>query len=374
MANTYSTRRTGWRYVSLLVLVAALFGGWSWFWYYATGKAQATVEGWRAREAKAGRIYACGSESFGGFPFRFEMNCAAASASFQSNQQPVEIKARNILVAAQIYQPTLLLSEFHGPLTVATPGQAPELVVNWKLFQSSVRGTPSAPERISLVLDKPVLDGVTNGNARTLLRADHIEIHGRLAEGSVLNQPVIEVALQLDGAVAPDLHPSMALPIDATIDTMLRGLNDFTPKPWHERFRQIQAAGGRIDVTQARVQQGETIAVGSGSVSINPNGRLQGQLRVTIAGLESFLKRIGAQQMVQTSPTVDKLAGALDRLSPGLGNMARQQVGANLSAGINMIGEQTTLEGQRAVTLPLRFDDGRTFLGPIPLGDAPALF
>jgi hypothetical protein len=374
MAITYSTRRTGWRYISLLVLVAALFGGWSWFWYYATGKAQATVEGWRSREAKAGRLYACGSESFSGFPFRFEMNCAAASASFQSNQQPVEIKAGGILVAAQVYQPTLLLSEFHGPLTVATPGQAPELVVNWKLFQSSVRGTPSAPERVSLVLDKPVLDGMTNGNARTLLRADHIEIHGRLAEGSVLNQPVIEVALRLDGAVAPNLHPAMAQPINATIDTMLRGLNDFTPKPWHERFRQIQAAGGRIDVTQARVQQGETIAVGSGSVSINPSGRLQGQLRVTIAGLEPFLKRIGAQQMVQTSPTVDKLAGALDRLSPGLGNVARQQVGANLTAGINMIGEQTTLEGQRAVTLPLRFDDGRTFLGPIPLGDAPALF
>jgi hypothetical protein len=39
-----------------------------------------------------------------------------------------------------------------------------------------------------------------------------------------------------------------------------------------------------------------------------------------------------------------------------------------------MIGEQTTLEGQRAVSLPLRFDDGRMFLGPIPLGDAPALF
>jgi hypothetical protein len=122
------------------------------------------------------------------------------------------------------------------------------------------------------------------------------------------------------------------------------------------------------------VQQGETIAVGSGTVSINPNGRLQGQLRVTVAGLEPFLKLIGAQQIVQTSPTVDKLAGALDRLSPGLGNMARQQVGANLSAGINMLGEQTTLEGQRAVTLPLRFEEGRMFLGPIPLGDSPALF
>ena len=374
MTTVYPARRTAWRYISLLLLAAALFGGWSWFWVAATGKAQATVEGWRAREAKAGRIYACGSESFGGYPFRFEMTCDAASALFQSNQPPVELKVRNILVAAQIYQPTLLLSEFHGPLTVAAPGQAPALVVNWKLFQSSVRGTPAAPERVSLVLDKPVVDSMSTGTARTLLRANHIEIPGRLAEGSVLSQPVIDVALRLDGAVAPDVHPALAQPVDAMIDTVLRGLNDFSSKPWSERFRQIQAAGGRIDVTQARVQQGDIIAVGSGSVSINPNGRPQGQLRVTIAGLESFLKLIGAQQIVQASPQVDKLAGVLDRLSPGLGNVARQQVGANLSAGINMIGEQTTLEGQRAVTLPLKFEDGRMFLGPIPLGDAPALF
>jgi hypothetical protein len=367
-------RRTGRRYLALLLLVVLAIGGWSWFWYAATEKAQATVDGWRAREAKAGRVYACGTESFGGYPFRFEMNCENASALFQSNQPPVEIKTRGILVAAQVYQPTLLISEFHGPLTVAAPGQSPELVVNWKLFQSSLRGPPRAPERVSLVLDKPAIDGVSNGSTRSLLRANRIEIHGRMAEGSAMDRPVIEVALRLDGAMAPELHPAAAQPVDARIDAVLRGLTDFSPKPWRERFRQMQADDGRIEVTQARVQQGETIAVGNGSVSINPSGRLQGQLRVTIAGLEPFLKLIGAQQIVQTSPTVDRLAGALDRLSPGLGNMARQQVGANLSAGINMIGEQTTLEGQRAVSLPLRFDDGRMFLGPIPLGDAPALF
>ena len=82
-----------------------------------------------------------------------------------------------------------------------------------------------------------------------------------------------------------------------------------------------------------------------------------------------FLEKIGAQRMVQNSPAVDRLAGALDRLSPGLGQAARQQAGANLSAGINMLGEQTTLEGRRAVTLPLRFTDGAAFLGPIPIGE-----
>jgi hypothetical protein len=369
-----TSSRTTRRYIALLILVVALIGGWSGFWYYAAGKAEATIEGWRAREAKAGRIYACGSQSVAGYPFRFELNCDAASALFQSSRPPVELKARGILVAAQVYQPTLLISEFQGPLTVAASGQPPSIVVNWKLFQSSVRGTPSAPERVSLVFDRPAIDTVNNGSAHTLLRANHAEIHGRMAEGSAASHPAIEIALRLEGAVAPDFRPAAMQPVDANIDLVLRGLGDFAPKPWHERFREIQAAGGSIEITQARIKQGDTLAAGSGSVSINPNGRLQGQLSTTIAGLEPFLKSIGAQQMVQNSPAVDKLAGALDRLSPGLGNAARQQVGANLSAGINMLGQKTTLDGLPAVTLPLRFDDGRIFLGPIPLGDAPALF
>ncbi|MCF8476531.1 MAG: DUF2125 domain-containing protein [Pseudolabrys sp.] len=362
------------RYIALLLLVILLFGGWSWFWHYASGQAAATLDGWRAREAEAGRLYACGSEGFGGFPFRFELNCDQASALFQSSRPPVEIKARGILVAAQVYQPTLLISEIHGPLTVAAPGRPPELVVNWKLFQSSVRGTPRAPERVSLVLDRPVVDRMVDGRAEMLWRADHAEIHGRLAEGSAADRPVIEVALRLNGALAPGLPAAAAQPVNANIDAVLRGLSDFSPKPWHERFRQMQADGGRIDVTQARVRQGETLATGSGSMSINPGGRLHGQLSVTIAGLEPFLKSIGAQRMVQNSKAVDKLAGALDRLSPGLGAVAREQVGANISAGINMLGQPATLEGKPAVTLPLRFDDGAIFLGPIPLGQTPPLF
>jgi hypothetical protein len=227
---------------------------------------------------------------------------------------------------------------------------------------------------VALVFDQPVVDRMNGGNRQNLLRAKHIEIHGRLAEGSVASNPVIEIATQLEQASAPELHPAAAKPIDANVTSILRGLNDFAPKPWSVRFREIQAAGGRIDITQARVQQGDILAVGGGSLSLNGNGRLEGELRVTIAGLEQFLAAIGAQQRVQTSPHMDKLVGVLDRLAPGLGDVARQQAGANISAGINMLGEQATLEGKRAVTLPLRFNDGAVFLGPIPIGNTPALF
>jgi len=363
------------RYIGTLILFLALVGGWSYLWYYATGKAEVAIDGWRAREAKAGRIYTCGSQSIGGYPFRIEVTCDKAAAGFRSNQPPVEIKISSILVAAQLYQPTLLISDFYGPLTIADLGHAPNIIVNWKLAQSSVRGTPSAPERISLVFDQPVVERINGNNRQSVLKAQHIEVHGRLAGGSVTNKPIIETVLRLRAAAAPELHPAAAMPIDADITTLLRGLNDFSPKPWSARFRELQAVDGRVDITQARVQQGDTIAVGDGTLSLNTSGRLQGQLRVTVANIEPFLAAVGTPQVVQNSPDMDRLSGALDRLLPGLGNVARQQAtSSNLSLGINLLGEQTTLEGKRAVTLPLRFDDGSVFLGPIWIGNTPAMF
>jgi hypothetical protein len=367
-------RRRRWRYIVLAVLIAALFGGWTWLWQYAAGQAQAAIDGWRAREAKAGRIYNCGSQSIGGYPFRIEVECLPASAEFRREQPPLEIRTNRVLVAAQVYQPNLLISEISGPLTIADLGRTPMIIADWKLGQSSVRGTPSSPERVSLVFDEPVVKLVSGDAERSLLRAGHVEVHGRIIGGSAADNPVIQIALQMVRASAPAFHPATLPPVDADVTAVMRGLGDFSPKPWNERFRELQRRGGRIDITEARVQQGDTVAIGSGSLSIDPNGQLSGELDVTIAGLDSFLRTIGAPQLVQRSPNMDKLAGVLDRLSPGLGDVAREQAGANLSAGIGMLGRPAELEGRQAVTLPLRLKDGTAYLGPIPLGPTPALF
>ncbi len=369
-----SRRRTRRRYFVLMALVLAAIAGWSWFWKYAAAKAEVAVEGWRAREARAGRIYKCGSQSIGGFPFRIEVNCDAASVEFRSNQPPVEVKTGGVLVVAQIYQPNFLISEFQAPLTIADLGQAPKVVANWKLGQSSVRGAPRSPERVSVVFDEPVINLVSDNHETDLLRAKRVELHGRIAEGSAADNPVIEVMLRFAQVSAPAFNSATVQPVDAEITGVLRGLGDFSPKHWAQRLRELQARGGRIDITQARIAQGDTIASGNGSLSIDSNGQLDGELSITVAGLEPFLVSIGAQQAVQKSPNMDKLVGMLDRLSPGLGEVARQQAGANLSLGINMLGKPATLEGRHAITLPLRFKDGAAYLGPIPLGSTPALF
>jgi hypothetical protein len=364
--------RSGRRYVILAFLVMLLVAAWIGIWKFAAVKAQQTIDGWRAREAAAGRVYSCGAQSIGGFPFRFEVDCDRAVVLLRSSKPPLEVKAAGLLAVMQVYQPTLLISEFTGPLSIAEPGHAPEFFANWTLAQSSLRGTPAAPERASIVFENANLDRMVGGARVNLLHAKRIELHGRIAEGSAAHNPVIEMILRLTQASAPGLHPAAVQPVDADITAVLRGLKDFAPKPWPDRLRELRASGGRIQITRARVEQGETVAVGSGALSLNDNGRLEGELQVTVAGLDPFLAAIGAQQMVQASPDMDKLAGALNRLVPGLGELARQQAGANVSAGVKMLGEETTLEGKPAVKLPLRFDDGAIFLGPIPIGKTPA--
>jgi hypothetical protein len=372
--HSIEPRRRGRRYLILLLIALAVSASWAWAWKYAAAQAQAAVEGWRVREAKAGRVYSCGAQSISGFPFRIELGCQRASAQLHNEGTALEIKTPSVVVAAQIYAPETLVSQFIGPMTVAVAGHPPFLSANWTYGESRITGTPRAPQSASLRFERPTIDRIADGKHESLASARRIELSSRIVSGSAADHPVIEFALRAERASAPGINRAAAPPIDADLTMVLRGLSDFSPAPWPLRWRQLQQAGGRIDITQARVKQGETLAVGKGSLSIDSKGQLAGQINVTVAGLEPFLAAIGAAKAVQQSHNMDKVAGFLDRLSPGLGDVARQQAGANLGAGITMLGQPATLDGRSAVTLPLRFADGTAYLGPIPLGPTPALF
>jgi hypothetical protein len=367
------SRRRLWPVFVPLALVVALAIAWTGLWFYAASAAEATLAGWREREAKSGRIYSCTKQTIGGYPFRFEVRCSDPGAELQGTVPPVTLKAADLLVVMQIYQPTLVISEFSGPLTIAEPGQPVSYVANWKLGQSSVRGTPAAPERLSVVVDQPTVDRIGAGANASVLKAARIELHGRMAEGSAAGNPVIELVLRLAAAAAPELHPLAAQPLDAEITATLRGLADFSPKPWPERFREIQARGGSIEIAKARVQQGEVIAVSAGTLRLTQRGGLDGQLNVTVVGIDKVLKTLDIDRIVSEGK-IGSAIGRLDRIMPGLGQLARQNAGPSIAIGLGAIGQNTTLEGKPAVTVPLRFSDGQVLLGPFPVGRTLPLF
>ena len=357
-------RSFGWLIPSLLLVIVA--AGWCAFWFYAAGRAEETIAGWTAREARSGRVYSCGDQGFGGFPFRIEFRCAGAKAELPQAQPPLTLTAPDILAAVQVYQPTLVLAEISGPVTIADPGQPPKMTANWSLAQVSLRGTPQAPQRISIVLDKPVLDRSEAGATERVFASGKTELHGRLASGSVNDKPVIDIAAKFVGATAPGLHPLATQPVDIDADTRIVGLNNFAPKSWTERFREIQQSGGRIEVRNARVRQGELVAVANGSLRLTAAGYLDGELAVTATGVEKIMSALGIDTLARSNSRSDRLGAALsliDKMAPGA-----------IAGAVSLLGEPAELEGRRASKMPLRFKDGVAMLGPFKLGQTAPLF
>jgi len=371
-----------WPVVLPICVVIALAAVWCGLWYYAAGVADRAMTGWMARETAAGRAYTCGSQTISGFPFRIEADCATAGATINSTQPPFAVSAKDVSVAAQVYHPTTLVGEISGPLAVAEPGQPPRFVANWTRARGSVSGLPPEPDSVSVTLDHPHVDQMSGANGTTVFTADHAEFLGRIVGGSAANNPVIDALVKFAAATTPTLHPLLAEPVQGEVEALFRGFKDLTPKPWPQRFREMQAAGGNIEITRLRLERPDAIIVGAGTLTVNANGKLNGLIRVGIAGLENIVPKLGLDRLIGRS--LDKLNGgsgqsqqglnALDRLMPGLSGVVRDSATASVIDNLNKMGQPTEIDKKPAIVLPLNFSDGFVSLGMVPLGEVPALF
>jgi hypothetical protein len=389
-------RRLLWRLFFMPVLLLIAAAAWSAFWFFAASQVDEKADAWRAQEAKSGRVYDCARRTVAGFPFRLEVRCDGASVSLISQtagqaaaQAPITAQLGEILVVAQVYDPTRLIAEFTAPATISDRGGQPSMAVNWSKARSSVVGLPAVPQRASIVFDDAEINRFNGSVQAPLAHAKHIELHGRLAEGSAVDHPVIETVLQIEGGSLQEVHPLLTQPFDADVRAMLSGLKDFSPKPWPERFREIQAAGGHVEIVQSRIAQGDLVAVAAGTLGLSANGRLDGELQMTVAGIEKVIPALGIEKMLDEGvpqATLDRVApgvktqdvnnllGALDRAIPGLGKAVKQNANVGVAAGINALGKEAVLEGKKARAFPLRFVDGTVYLGPLKVAQTPPLY
>ena len=380
-------RRPLWRILVPVAIIVALVPGWVWGWYYLR----------RRRGPDLGRLDRAGScrgpHLFlwvaGGrrISVAHQVHCADAEAQVNSYHPPFAVKAKDVTFTARVYRPTLLVGDVTGPLSLFESSEAPRLVADWSRAQVSVRGLPPDPDSVSFMLDRPRLDRAGGAGAAAepgscCSRPNTSEFHGRVIAGSPRNHPVIEAELRLTAASAPTLHPLVAEPIQAEGDAVLRGFTDLSPKSWAARFREMQAAGGSIEIKHLRIARSDAIVVGAGTLNVNPHGKLDGLIRIAVVGVERIVPLLGIDQLIGRG--VDRLAGvdnastqglaALDRLMPGLGGTLRDTANASVIENLKKMGEPTEIDHKPAIVLPLRFSDGAIYLGMLPLGDAPALF
>ena len=371
--------RAGLAVVATIVVLAA---GWCGLWYYAAAVADRTAAGWVAREAAAGRDYRCGSQDISGFPFRIQVHCVEAAAALDSIQPPFAVAAKDVTFTAQLYRPTVLVGDVTGPLTVAAPGQPPSFVATWSLARMSVSGLPPNPDALSLNIERPHLDRGTGANAAILFAADDIDLQARVVGGTAANHPVIDAVLHFASATAPTVHPLLTQPLQGDVEMVVRGFTDLAPKSFAERFREMRAAGGSIEIKSLRIVRADAVVVGAGTLTVSAQGRLDGIIRIAVSGIENIVPQMGIDQLIAQG--IERLTGAngqpgqglsaLDRLLPGLSGVVRQEANASVVDNLKKMGQPTQIDENPAIALPLRFSDGAVYLGMIRIGQVPALF
>jgi hypothetical protein len=364
-----AARRRRWPLFFPFILVVLLAVAWTALWFYAAARAQEEIAAWRERERLAGRLQDCASQTISGYPFRIEVRCGAAGLELEG-APTLQLKLPSALFAVQVYDPKLLIGEFTGPLQISEPGRLPSATADWGLAQASLRGLPTGVDRASLVLDAPTIRAAGMAGSDVVFRAQRVELHGRQAADSAPGNPVIETVVRLNAAVADKLHPLAGKPVDAEIAAVLRGVDDVAPRPWRVWLKEWQARDGRIEIVNARVSQEDIVAVGAGALRLTARGGLDGNLQVTVVGIEKVLKMFEIDR-IMSEGQIGATLSALDRLMPGLGGIARQNAAPGLVAAL---GQRTVLDGKPAVAFPVRFADGTVFLGPLQVGVVPPLF
>lgn len=365
---------------AVFALIVVLAAGWCGLWYYAATVANRTLAGWVAREAAAGRIYTCGSQGISGFPFRIEARCSEVAAALNSTTPPFVVAAKEIAFTAQVYHPTVLVGEVIAPLTVAAPGKPADFVVTWSQARISVSGLPPDPDAVSIRIEQPHLN--RGATVPALFAADDADLQARIVGGTAEDHPVIDAVLHFDSATAPSVHPLFGEPLQGNIEVVLRGFKDLSPKPLADRFREMQGSGGNIEIKSLRIERADAAVVGSGTLTVNGNGRLDGVVQVDVYGLENIVPQLGIDRLIGQS--LDRLTGssgqnaqglsALDRLMPGLSGVVQQSANASIVDDLKKMGQQTEIDQKPAIALPLRFSNGSVYLGIIRIGEVPALF
>ena len=381
-------RRRLWLIASPLILVLVLAAGWTAFWFYASSQATSRIAEWQEREAHAGRAFACAKQDVGGYPFRLEVTCGDPTFELRNLSPELLVSGKFATVLAQVYDPTLLIGEFAGPVMLsevvapanatAQPTSKPMMSANWSLAQASLRGRPGAPERLSLVFDNPEVARMARAAMEPVAAAKRLELHSRVISSEPENSAV-EIALRMTSGAAPALYAAIAQPTDADVNVTVSGLRDLSPKPLATYLRDLATTKGKIDISRARLAQADVIATGNGALGITPDGLLDGQVTLTVVGLDRLIKSLGLEEtmnqyMSQRGGSMDKIVSGLDRFLPGLGGAVRGNSGAIAAAGLAMLGSPAELEGKKAVAVPLKFSAGVVSLGPLQIGRMAPLF
>ena len=337
------------------ILLAVVVVAWSIGWVWIRSRAASEIDGWTAREAAAGRNWACADRSLTGYPFRIELRCSAVTLERSDGR----FRLGPSTVVAQVYQPRLVVFESAGPFHVEQGALVGDAA--WRGLQGSFHGASDGFTRASVVIEGPTVTVAGADPGSIAISGQHLELHARPDPGRYASEGAVDVSLRLARAAVPQLDALTGTqdPADVFLDATLAQATVLRTGPLPRELERWRQAGGTLDITALSLAKGPQRVQAKGTLALDAAHRPVGQLDLRAAGIDALVGNLVGQRFgSDRGALVGQLVGGL------LGLSRRPQPDAPVDA--------VPLKDLP----PLRLVDGKlVFSGfPIPNVHVPALY
>jgi hypothetical protein len=319
MPSANAHTRRPWRMIAPLIIILVLAIAWCVYWAVAQRLVRDEIEGQIAALPASGLSFECSASTWGGFPFRFERDCARPRVKTGG----IDVSASRMLAIMQAYDYRHVVALIDGPTRIA-----PALTATHERAIASLRLSGEGGMQASLELPNFSVPGLVT--AKTLL------LHAR-----DLRQGMIDVASSGDTLVL-NFPDALTLALDkgrlaASIPA------EAMTRDW---ARVLARLGRKVNVSDLHLEKDGLVMDASGEIGVDAQGRFEGRLATR--------------------------ANDLDKLMLALENTFRIPKGDLQAAGAMMALMQTNKDG--TVDLDLIAKDGKLYWGPIMVGRLARLF
>jgi hypothetical protein len=269
------------RFAYLIIAVVAVVVLWTGGWFFLSTQVRGTVESLAANDGETAPRVTCERLDIGGFPFRFDVDCAGA----QIVSGDLTVAVPEIGVSALVYRPTHLIGAARGPATLTDAFTGARNSVSWSALDASLRLADWRIERFSLV-------------GRDLSWTDTLFGEALIASSSEGEAHLIDIPERLDAAAGraalagyvrlAELNaPAFAVAGGASeLEMELTGLpSDLRLLGAPDALRQWQQAGGQLRIVSLNATAGEDYLTADGEVFLNDAGQAEGQVRIASHGV-----------------------------------------------------------------------------------------
>lgn len=322
-----------------LTILVVLAGAWSIYWYIASEKAKESFAKYIEKNREGGIEITCADAAWGGFPYRFELNCTSLSARGERGGIKLDFSGSAVRAVALAYNPMHLIVEIDGPFSFAGEDDAQartEISSNGKPLRASLKLKldPNRADQMSVEVKDQT------GTIKTTRPDDAVPaapvpytlgraiVHSRFAEPPSGDVAPFDIAVSISGLVyGPDrstLFGTEPLRIEkASIDANITALPFKPGLTFAERARLWQQGSGELTVRGLDSTSNFLTGASAGTLRLDETGRVNGKLEWRVTGFDDLMARLLNAGLVDESAanvadTILTVLGKPDESKPGL--------------------------------------------------------